>query len=56
MNATVQFVEMVRQAYAGLLASLERRWCLVCEAETDQVEDANGFRCLVCGYVEEMKR
>lgn len=75
--ATVQFVEMVRQAYAALVEApapipafphfedhkmgegAERRWCLVCEAETSQkIERVPGWtrcRCLECGYVENVQ-
>lgn len=54
-NASVQFVEMVREAYALLQVNLERRWCRVCEAETDQEAGPDGCRCLVCGFVEAIK-
>jgi hypothetical protein len=49
---TVQFTEMVREAHSALLAVLEQRWCLVCERVTDQAHQAQGCRCLECGYVE----
>jgi hypothetical protein len=51
-KASVQFTEMVREAYAALQAVIEQRWCLVCEDETVQAHEQDGCRCLVCGYVE----
>lgn len=49
---TVQFVEMVREAHSALVAVLARRFCLVCDCETQQARDERGYRCIECGYVE----
>jgi len=49
---TVQFVEMIRQAHADLVANLVVRFCQVCEGETQQAQEPHGCRCIECGYVE----
>ena len=52
---TQQFIEMVRQAHAALLATSTRRMCPVCEEETTHKTSLTEVECLVCGYKMAME-
>lgn len=52
---TVQFTEMIRQAYAALAENSTRRVCPVCEAETTHKTSETETECLVCGYKMAME-